>query len=66
MRVEVLQARHPMGHKRVGDIIEAMPGGQANDLQRRGIVRALSAPANRMMTAEPVRSAPVKKHVGRR
>jgi hypothetical protein len=27
MRVEVLQARHPLGHKRVGDIIEDMPAG---------------------------------------
>lgn len=66
MRVEVLQARHPLGHKRVGDIIEDMPAGLAGDLDRRGIVRAMDAPANRMMTAEPNRSAPVKKHNGRR
>jgi hypothetical protein len=33
---------------------------------RRGIVRAMDAPVNRMMTAEPNRSAPVKKHNGRR
>ena len=54
MRVEVLQARAPMGHKRVGDIIEAMPDGQANDLIRRGVVRAVSAPVNRMMGAGQV------------
>ncbi len=50
MRVEVLQARAPLGHKRVGDIIENMPAGQAGDLERRGIVRAVAAiyaPVNR-------------------
>ena len=52
MRVEVLQARHPMGHKRVGDIIEDMPEGQANDLSRRGIVRAYAAPVNRMVNTD--------------
>ncbi len=49
MRVEVLQARHPMGHKRVGDVIPEMPEGQANDLIRRGIVKALAARSNRMI-----------------
>jgi len=54
MRVEVLMARAPMGHKRVGDIIEAMPPGQAGDLIRRGIVREanMAAPVNRMMPSQ--------------
>jgi len=54
MRVEVLKARAPLGHKRVGDIIEAMPPGQAGDLERRGIVRVLSdqaAPVDRAIRA---------------
>lgn len=54
MRVEVLMARAPLGHKRVGDIIEAMPPGQAGDLIRRGIVREanMAAPVNRMMPSQ--------------
>lgn len=53
MKVEVLQARAPLGHKRVGDIIEDMPSGMASDLARRGIVRRVGrqaqAPVNRMV-----------------
>jgi len=56
MRVEVLQARAPLGHKRVGDIIENMPPGLASDLIRRGIVRdtgkSIEAPVNRMLTTQ--------------
>ena len=52
MRVEVIQARAPMGHKCIGDVIPEMPEGQANDLIRRGIVRRLDAPVNRMMVAD--------------
>lgn len=51
MRVEVLQARAPVGHKRVGDIIPDMPEGVANGLIARGIVRAaLASPVDRMVT----------------
>ena len=38
MRVKVLQARAPLGHLRVGAIIEAMPANQARGLIARGIV----------------------------
>ena len=53
MRVEVLMARAPIGHKRVGDIIEAMPPGLAGDLIRRGIVReaGMASPVDRAVRA---------------
>jgi hypothetical protein len=49
MRVEVLLARAPVGHKRVGDIIPDMPEGLARGLIGRGIVKDMSAPVDRMM-----------------
>lgn len=51
MRVEVLQARHPLGHKSVGDIIPEMPDGQAAYLAQRGIVKVIT-PLNRALQAQ--------------
>lgn len=48
MKVEVLQARAPLGHKRVGDVIPDMPDGVAGGLIARGIVREIGV--DRMVT----------------
>ena len=59
MKVEVLQARAPLGHKRVGDIIPDMPEGTASGLIARGIVRELGV--DRMMVANRERLPAVRK-----
>lgn len=61
MRVEVLQTRQPLGHKKVGDIIPHMPNNVARTLIARGIVREMPSPENRMLTAEPARQPFVRK-----